>query len=363
MNITEVLIQPQQIAWLPWAVQYFFYIGSAYAAAILFAIALVFEQYTSHKLRTALGLVLALGAIIGPLALTADLHQPARAWHFFAYFTPWSWMSRGAILLPIFATLAIGTTWLYLRADLQAFANHPKPLRQKIAKLALGNWQTTRQMMLSAAVTTAISGISIAIYTGAEISILASRPLWQQISSPLLWFTTAFSACIGFSLIIWLIFSLNQRAIMSCVDLKLLRLTVIITSITALLLLPIWFSGYNRGNLYDQPFWLGYFFLLALSFITAAATAWRLLQRQYHFFGLVISALTLLISAWLVRWITMMQVQTLAKFDVGPYPYALSFDSNGLIGIIGMLGLWITLAIACAELFSPAQPALTTNQQ
>lgn len=43
MNITEVLVPAQEIAWLPWAVQYFFYIGSAYAAAILFLIALIFK--------------------------------------------------------------------------------------------------------------------------------------------------------------------------------------------------------------------------------------------------------------------------------------------------------------------------------
>ena len=38
-------------------------------------------------------LTLAIGAIVGPLALTGDLHQPGRAWHFYAHITPWSWMS------------------------------------------------------------------------------------------------------------------------------------------------------------------------------------------------------------------------------------------------------------------------------
>ena len=76
MNITEVLVQPQTVAWLPWAVQYFFYIGSAYAAAILFVIALKFDQQSSHRLRAALVLTMAIGAVVGPLALTGDLHQP-----------------------------------------------------------------------------------------------------------------------------------------------------------------------------------------------------------------------------------------------------------------------------------------------
>lgn len=59
-----------------------FYICSAYAAAILFLIALLFEQHTSHRLRAVLVLTMAIGAIVGPLALTGDLHQPGRAWHF-----------------------------------------------------------------------------------------------------------------------------------------------------------------------------------------------------------------------------------------------------------------------------------------
>ncbi len=102
MNITEVLVQPQAMAWLPWAVQYFFYICSAYAAAILFLIALLFEQHTSHRLRAVLVLTMAIGAIVGPLALTGDLHQPGRAWHFYAHITPWSWMSLGSLFLPVF---------------------------------------------------------------------------------------------------------------------------------------------------------------------------------------------------------------------------------------------------------------------
>ncbi|MDI8746341.1 hypothetical protein MJM83_32235, partial [Salmonella enterica subsp. enterica serovar Montevideo] len=39
-------------------------------------------------------------AITAPLALTADLHQTARVWHFYAWPTPWSWMPWGALFLP-----------------------------------------------------------------------------------------------------------------------------------------------------------------------------------------------------------------------------------------------------------------------
>ncbi|NMS31814.1 NrfD/PsrC family molybdoenzyme membrane anchor subunit, partial [Vibrio parahaemolyticus] len=130
----EVLVQPQEMAWLPWAVQYFFYIGSAYAAAVLFLIALLFERHTSHRLRAALVLTLAIGAIVGPLALTGDLHQPGRAWHFYAHITPWSWMSLGSLFLPVFSGLAVVTAWLYLRQDLINLRNQPGKVLPLISK-------------------------------------------------------------------------------------------------------------------------------------------------------------------------------------------------------------------------------------
>ena len=35
LMIAEVLSQPQAVSWLPWAVQYFFFIGIAACAALL----------------------------------------------------------------------------------------------------------------------------------------------------------------------------------------------------------------------------------------------------------------------------------------------------------------------------------------
>ena len=49
----------------------------------------------------------------------------------------------------------------------------------------------------------------------------------------------------------------------------------------------------------------------------------------------------------------MMEVQTIPKFDAGPYPYSLPMGSSGLLGILGMLGLWIALAMLASELVQP----------
>ena len=70
-------------------------------------------QHPAAKALPLAVVLLAVTAISAPVALLADLHQPARFWHFYAHFTPWSWMSLGALLLPVFVTLSLGVclTW------------------------------------------------------------------------------------------------------------------------------------------------------------------------------------------------------------------------------------------------------------
>ena len=94
MQIIELLTPHYEAAWLPWAVQYFFLVGVATGAAILAALcAWGKDGGTLQRLLPAAVLTLAVSAIGAPVSLLADLHQPARFWHFYAHFTPWSWMS------------------------------------------------------------------------------------------------------------------------------------------------------------------------------------------------------------------------------------------------------------------------------
>lgn len=272
MNITEVLVQPQAIAWLPWAVQYFFYIGSAYAAAILFLIALLFESHTSHRLRAALVLTLAIGAIVGSLALTGDLHQPGRAWHFYAHLTPWSWMSLGSLFLPLFSGLAVVTAWLYLRNDLMNLENQPGKMFPLLAKLSLGRWKTTRKLMITTTIVTTLSGLTIALYTGAEIAVVKSRSLWHQPASPLLWFVTAFIGAVGFSLLLWLLVPLKSDR-QTLGDIRLLRQTTIISGALAMVLIPIWASNNASSSLFASPIWVQHIALLILLLIACVLLA------------------------------------------------------------------------------------------
>jgi len=354
MNITEVLVPAQQMAWLPWATQYFFFIGSAYGAAILFIIALIFKQYTTHQLRAALVLTLAICAVVGPLALTGDLHQPGRAWHFYAYLTSWSWMSMGSIFLPIFSGLAVLTAWLYLRNDLMNLQKSDNKVFQVISRLSLGQWKTCHSTMISVASATVVSSLSIAFYTGAEIAAVHARPLWDQPASPLIWFTTAFLGAVGLSLIIWLLFPKQGAANeLSKTDIRMVKQTIILSSILALILIPIWASGNVVFSLFDNSDWVNNLVILALSIFSCVILV--LLTMRFNCSRLVLfcNALVSITACWITRWITMMEVQTIPKFDAGPYPYSLPMGSSGLLGILGMLGLWIALAMLASELVQP----------
>ncbi|GEM79816.1 NrfD/PsrC family molybdoenzyme membrane anchor subunit [Vibrio superstes] len=351
MNITEVLVPAQEVAWLPWAVQYFFYIGSAYAAAILFLIALIFKNSTSHQFRSALVLVTAIGGIVGPLALTGDLHQPGRAWHFYAHITPWSWMSLGSLFLPLFSGLAVATAWVYLRDDIAQLKHSENPLLKRLAWLTLGQWKVSGKMMVALAATTVLSGLSIALYTGAEIAVLASRPLWHQPASPLLWFTTAFFAAIGLTLLI-LVLLPSTKPNLTTTDIAIVQRTTTLVGALAIILTSIWASNHGEFNLYENHAWginLGIMTLSILLCMVLAVPFSRLSQTKL---GMTAVATVAIVSAWAVRWVTMMEVQTIPRIDVGPYPYELPMGSEGLLGIIGMCGLWLALALLASEIVS-----------
>lgn len=91
--IEEVLTHPRDVSWLPRLCNISF-IGIA-ACAALFACVLHWRKQEAPELENLTLLIALTCAITAPLALTADLHQTARVWHFYAFPTPWSWMPWG----------------------------------------------------------------------------------------------------------------------------------------------------------------------------------------------------------------------------------------------------------------------------
>lgn len=111
MIIREIVVEPQAIAWLPWAVSYFFFIGLAFSSVFVGLLIHKVEKNVRHEF---IAIIVALScAIVAPIALTADLHQPSRIVNFYLHLTPWSWMAWGAIFLPLFTLAVIGYFYAY----------------------------------------------------------------------------------------------------------------------------------------------------------------------------------------------------------------------------------------------------------
>lgn len=119
MTIIEILTPSYDAAWLPWAVQYFFLVAIACTTAITAAI-VAFRpvDVPERRLLPAAVTVLAVTAISAPVALLADLHQPARFWHFYVYFTPWFWMQA---LLALLALVLVTTSALKAKHNPKGF--------------------------------------------------------------------------------------------------------------------------------------------------------------------------------------------------------------------------------------------------
>src|SRR5690625_4731104 len=144
MKIIDILTPAYDAARLPWAVQYFVLVDIATATAITAACSSFPDTHSpARRILPAAVTVLVVTAIVAPIALFADLQQPGRFWHFYAYFSPQSLMSIGAFLLPVFVLLSLlyGVFWWFNQESLLRFSS----------------------------ILLLISAVSVLIYTGAEV--------------------------------------------------------------------------------------------------------------------------------------------------------------------------------------------------
>ncbi|CQJ44211.1 tetrathionate reductase subunit TtrC [Yersinia rohdei] len=326
--IREIIARPQALAWLPWAVQYFFFIGLA-CGAVLFAGGLrIFSPRGPLSARQSqlefAALMLAVTAVVvAPLALNADLHQPARVWHFYAHFTPWSWMSWGSLFLPLFSALVVGYFVVLIYSRLTA-----KPLPRLLAACAL---------------LCALAAISIVLYTGREVSILRAQPLWFSWWLPLFIFLTACQA-IPALLAMWLWREPQYQHSLAGGQCILLVALAVVTLLWAsgdnssAQALRQWVSQSPEVGLVPAALWLILLGLALFNWHKIIPTPVAVLQ--------VLVALSL---CWSVRWLLLMQTQTLPKYNVLANPYSLPLGSEGLLAIIGTFGLWVTTIIVMRE--------------
>ena len=324
MQITELLTPHYEAAWLPWAVQYFFLVGMATGAALLAAIGCWAPAHRAAAKALPLAMVLlAVTAMSAPVSLLADLHQPARFWHFYAYFTPWSWMSRGALLLPLFVTLALS--------------------------LCVAWWFDRKTWMRVISALLVVSTISIVIYTGAEIAVVRSRPLWSNPWVPVNLALTAWLATVGAMLILTLWMPAGRDA---QVRLWLGKLGLGLSA--ALLLVAVIWMGSGialktpsfQSALYIYTHFPVWRISMWMSSILGAGVLvmWCLPQLWLHSKSKTVAlGIAVCAAAWGFRWALFMGVQGVPKFGAGLYVYHMPLGGGGLLGIVGVFGLCTAL--------------------
>lgn len=342
MNIIELLTPHYEAAWLPWAVQYFFLVGMSTGAALLAAWSVWSRPGTPAAKALPLFMVLLLVTVItAPVSLLADLHQPARFWHFYAHFTPWSWMSMGAVLLPVFVVLALG--------------------------MGLAWWLGATHWLRMLAIPLVLSAASIVVYTGAEISVVRARLLWHNPWVPVNLALTAWLAAVGAALILTVWVPAGRDV---AVRAWLGKLGLFL-SLALLAVACVWMvSGYvmqtpsfrQALELYmNYPIWR---ISLRVSVTLGAFVmamwlrpGWWLESR----FMMVVLGVSACAAAWGFRWALFMGVQGVPKFGAGLYAYSMPLGGDGLMGIIGVCGLCI--AVLTAVLWALEHKERTSNER
>ena len=344
MQIIELLTPAYEAAWLPWAVQYFFLVGVATGAALLTS-ACVFGPSNGLRQRllpTAV-LVLAMSAVAAPVALLADLHQPARFWHFYAHLTPWSWMSLGAVLMPTFVGLCLLMCALW--------------------------WLGKHKLMRILVPVLLLSTLSIVVYTGAEIMVIRSRPLWNTLWVPINLALSGWLATVGLGFVLYRFLPPKLQpdfeTLQGLRNLGLWLATGLVASALTWGLAGI--AGQSPSfdmavRLFkDFPVWR---ISMLGSAVFGAAVVMALLRGEQRLgakgYTLVLG-IGLAASAWAFRWALFMGVQGVPKFGAGLYLYSMPLGGEGLMGMLGVAGLCVALVSMTTwalELFPARKPAV-----
>lgn len=354
--VTEVVVPRYGLAWYPWAVQYFFLVALSYCTLWLSAPGLLGAKNWLKTSRLALFACVST-TLVAPVALLADLHQPLRFWHFYAHPTPWSWMSIGAFVLPLYVGAVVALGYLFWRPSMQELRDAPG-LQGLVARLVcLGNWQTPRVLVPLLTLAALALSTGIILYTGAEVAVVKGRPLWNTVWLPVMFLTTGILGATGLVLVLNRISGVRHLA----TDRRMLSIMTLSGLICGLIALTWYLDGSNevsgsvaealesiRGN----PTWrnMAFWGLFAGAFLTASAWLLSIRPRLQPLAWL--AGLLALHVAWMFRWAVLMDVQTVARNTAGTNDYSIAFGSSGWLGVIGIFGLWLA-ALLLIELFVP----------
>ncbi len=344
-NIIELINVSYEVTWIAWGVQYFFLIALSYGAFLLTMPYFVFGKAQYEKVARLALLVAITCGIAAPIALISDLHQPARFYNFYLYFTPGSWMSWGAFFLPIYVVLLMVYAWLIYRPAMLQQAKYQIGLVARLSTLLAFGGVTAPGAIKKIGLLTLVAATLVALYTGAEVAIIAARPLWNTMMMPLLFVVTGISGATGLSLLLNRLLAGNNLMVNQQLS------NILVNSLGLTLLLQfIWYisgvAGFSSSGMVLQRLATEYnytsFTLLWLVICTITPLLLALIKTQPTIW---VAGLLAVAGAWLFRWSMFIDGQRIPKTGIGFYDYSLPLGSEGLLGILSILGLWVFLLL------------------
>lgn len=355
-QIVELISVNYDISWLSWGVQYFFLIGLSYAAFFLTLPAFVFGRRELEGMgRLALVVAITCG-IAAPIALVADLHQPARFYHFYLHVTPGSWMSWGSLFLPVYIVGLMIYAWLIYRPGLALKAKESNGLVAMASRVLAFGGHASPDAVRAIAVVTTMAALLVALYTGVEMAVVATRPLWHSAFMPVLYVTSAFAGAAGLGLLLGRLFHAEDTP-------SHIRLAKVVTGFSAITLLVAgmwllagWFGISASGAVALRLATEYNPMLFTLLWLTLGTLVPLLLAARLP----LLAGTLALLGAWWLRWSMFIDGQRIPKVDAGFYPYEIPMGFEGVAGLIGTLGLWVLLLLAVTTFLpwrSKAAPA------
>jgi len=348
-QIIEVLNVSPEVAWLPWAVSYFFLIGLSYCSFLLTLPYFVFGHAQHEKLARLTLLGALASGLTAPVALLSDLHGPGRFLNFYLHFQPQSWMSWGALFIPFFLGSLLLYAWMVLRIDLAARGQTGTSWCSRLCRLAGGGGPAPRWAILASACLTLLGALLVALYTGMEVMVVLARPLWNTPFLPLQFVATALAGALGLALVLNRFIGDRDGTL----DIGLNRLLVLALALVLMLgggWLYVSMSGISASHsaafnqVAGMPEWqFTAAWALLATIVPLALALWGPASSG------LISGLIAVHSAWMMRWTIFIGGQSIPKTGAGAFDYHLPLGGDGLLGIVGTLGLWIALLVLMVD--------------
>ena len=360
MQIHELVGAIHEAAWLPWAVQYFFLIGMSVTAFLMTLPAFVLGNQSMLPMgRLALITAVTTG-IAGPVALLADLHQPARFWEFFFYTHTTSWMAWGAWIVISYVSLLLLYTWAVHRPAFHQWGQEDWRLAPLFRLLSLRG--SENGFVRPVGIAAGLAAVGILIYTGAEVSVVRSRPLWHTPLLPLQFAATGTAGAIGVMLVLGRLMATGAE-----LEKQMNRMLVLALSSVAVigaLWFALAFSGISVTHAEALASVAGFkvWQQIALWATIAIALPWFIALLAPARSGWITGLLTIH-AAWMFRWTVFMGGQAVPKVGSGLYDSLMPTGIAGLMGVIGIFGFWIFLLVLYTTFIPWAEAGLPHSQK